>query len=271
MNVSGLPIRVLLVAFVLLWNSGFIAAEYGLPDAGPFTLLFWRYWALALILLIYLVIRNRLQWPGVSTLTYTFGVGLLAHGVYLSCLLVSLQRGVPAGIVALIVALQPMATGAFSGWAVGEYPRPSQWLGLLIGFGGVTLAVGFRTDLTEVKSLFGYIIPLGSVIAITVASLSQRWIATHGAHHHLPVDNALFYQSLGTAVAISIPAVTIEGLATQWNPVFLGTLAWLILVVSLLAYGLMWILLKRIDAARVASLVYLGPPVSTKLINSGIR
>jgi len=37
---------------------------------------------------------------------------------------------------------------------------------------------------------------------------------------------------------------------------------WLILVVSLGAYALMWLLIERLDATKVASLFYLGPPVT---------
>ncbi len=262
MNTKDIPISVQATAFVLLWNSGFIGAEYGLPYVGPFSLLFWRYWALSVILIIYLLSRKRLQWPGRPMLAYVCGIGILSHGVWLSCVMVSLHRGVPAGMVALIVALQPLATAAFSGWVVGEYPRWSQWLGLLIGFGGVALAVGSRSDLTEVESLISYLLPLGSVIAITGASLLQRWMVIRGNQPHLPVDSVMFYQSLGTAIAISIPAITLEGLDTQWTPVLIGTLTWLILVVSLLAYGLMWILLTRMKATQVASLFYLGPPVT---------
>ncbi len=252
----------LTIVFVLLWNSGFIGAEYGLPYAGAFTLLFWRYWALTLILLIYLLLRKRLKWAGLRTIGYAFFIGTLAHGFWLACVLVSMQRGVPSGIVALIVALQPMVTGTFSGLVVGEYLRPSQWWGLLIGFLGVALAVVPRTDFTNVESIFSYLLPLGSVIAITIATLVERKAQTSGQAYRLPVDTSLFYQSLATAITITIPAVFFEGLATQWTPKFLGTMVWLIFVISLSAYGLMWILLRRIDATRVASLFYLGPPVT---------
>jgi drug/metabolite transporter (DMT)-like permease len=78
----------------------------------------------------------------------------------------------------------------------------------------------------------------------------------------LPVDLALFYQSLATTVALALPAIVVEDLATQWEPGFIYSMIWLVLVVSLGAYALMWLLIERIDATRVASLFYLGPPVT---------
>ncbi len=111
---------ILAVGFVLLWNSGFIGAEYGLPYTGPFTLVFWRYLALSVLIFFYLLIKKRfkrISWP---VMGYNMLVGFLAHGVWLSCVLLSLEQDVPAGIVALVVALQPLATGAFSGPEIGR-------------------------------------------------------------------------------------------------------------------------------------------------------
>ncbi len=252
----------LIIGFVLLWNSGFIGAEYGLPYTGPFTLIFWRYLALTFLIFLYLLIKKRFRWIGRSALGYNMVVGFLAHGVWLSCVLLALDKDVPAGIVALIVALQPLATGAFSGIAVGEPTPFHRWLGLIIGFGGVAITVLYRIDFDAPESVFGYLIPLGSVVAITVATLIQRKMDIRNTDYHLPLDLTLFYQSLATMAALAIPAIFIEKLTTRWEPEFIYTMIWLIIGVSLAAYALMWRLIERMDATRVASLFYLGPPVT---------
>lgn len=250
------------IGFVLLWNSGFIGAEYGLAYTGPFTLLFWRYLALTCLILIYLSATRRLRWVGWPTAGPNMLVGVLAHGVWLTCVLLALNHGVPAGVVALVVALQPLATGAFSGLVADEPTPLSGWLGLIIGFAGVAIVVLSRMDFQSYRSVFGYLIPLGSVIAITAASLIQRRIELGKNTAKLPVDLALFYQSLATTAALALPAILLENLTTQWEPEFIYTMIWLILVVSLGAYALMWLLIERIDATRVAALFYLGPPVT---------
>ncbi|MFP4019137.1 MAG: DMT family transporter [Bacteroidales bacterium] len=249
-------------AFVILWNSGFIGAEYGLPHTGPFTLLFWRYLALTLILFIYLLMRKSFQWVRWAAVAKNMIVGILAHGVWLSCVLLALNQDVPAGIVALVVALQPLATGAFSGMATGEHTPLYRWLGLIIGFGGVALTILSRIDFSDTGSIFGYLIPLGSVIAITIASLIQRRTELQQEDQKIPIDLTLFYQSLGTTIVLTFPAVFIENLEAQWPVEFIYTMLWLIIAVSLGAYAFMWMLIKRIDATRVASLFYLGPPVT---------
>lgn len=250
------------IAFVLLWNSGFIAAEAVLPNTGPLSLLFWRYGALSLILFAGLLLLGRFSWPGWRAGGISAIVGILAHGVWLGCVFYALDEDVPAGIVALVVALQPLLTGALSGLVAGEKTPVSRWVGLVLGFAGVGLAVGGRGFADEQASWFGYLLPFGSVVAITIASLWQRRLSLRGERPNLPVDLDLFYQSLGTFLAVALPAFLFEGFVVSWDVPFVIGLAWLVIGVSFGAYALMWLLIVRQDATRVASLFYLGPPTT---------
>ena len=261
-KVNKQTVLLLGAGFVFLWNSGFIGAEYGLPYSGPFTLLFWRYLALTFLLSLYLIIRRRLKWVGWKKAYPNMIVGILAHGVWLGCVLLALDKEVPAGIVALVVALQPLATGAFSGLVVGEPTPLHRWLGLIIGFSGVAFTVLSRMEFHDPGSVFGYLIPLGSVIAITVASLIQRKTEVNKSANKLPLSQALFYQSFATTFVLFFPAFFLENLSAQWESEFIYTMIWLVVAVSLGAYAFMWLLIERIDATRVASLFYLGPPVT---------
>lgn len=206
MPASPLRSNVLLaVSFVLLWNSGFIGAEFGLEYTGVFTLLWWRYWLLAGVLLVYLALHKQLRWPGARPAGLTAVVGLFAHGVWLSCVMLSLELGIPAGVVALVVALQPMTVGALSGRMTGEHTSASSWVGLVVGFAGVLIAVLGRARLEEAPSLLHYLLPFGAVIAFTIASLLQRRIEVYTPGDHLPVALALFYQCIATALVATIP------------------------------------------------------------------
>ncbi len=252
----------LITGFVILWNTGFIGAEFGLPYAGIFTFMFYRYLALTLLILFYLYVKNQLHWIGWGYARSQMLIGVLAHGVWLSCVFVALDYGVPAGIVALLVALQPLATGALSGMVVGEPTPWTRWVGLIVGFTGVAVPVVYQVDFSDLSEVFAWFIPLGSVIAITVASLYQRKINLENEYRGSTLGLSLFYQSLATTAAVAVPAVIGESLSVEWNSVFISSLIWLVLGVSLGAYALMWLLIERIDATRVASLFYLGPPVT---------
>ncbi|WP_106151817.1 DMT family transporter [Marinilabilia salmonicolor] len=250
------------LTFILLWNSGFIGAEFGLPYTGPFTLMFWRYGILTLILFLYLLITNRLCFPEWRITIPNMLVGLLAHGVWLTGVLFSLNLGVPAGIVALITALQPMATGAFSGLTTGEQTSRHQWTGLTIAFAGVALTILARMDFSDLGTSGAYLIPFVSVAAMTSANLIEREMEIAEHWRLLPMDQTLFLQSLATFMVFILPAVFFEDLKTQWKPPFILTLMWLIVPVSIGAYASMWKLLERMEANRFAAFFYFSPPVT---------
>ena len=250
------------VAFVLLWNSGFIGAEFGLPYSGPFTMLFWRYLALTLVTWPIAAVRGQLRKLPLRDTVRIAVVGVLSHGVWLSCVLLAIDRGVPAGIVSLVVALQPLLTGALSGMVTGERTNPRQWVGLALGFAGVAVAVGGRLEgSTPAPELF-YLLPFVSAAAITTANLIQRRSGIIGTGERIPVTYQLAIQATATTVVLLPAALFVESLATDWVPTYWGSMIWLVLAVSLGAYALMWRLLERSSATRIASLFYLGPPVT---------
>ncbi|MFP4114995.1 MAG: DMT family transporter [Spirochaetota bacterium] len=250
------------VGFVLLWNSGFIGAEVGMAHSGPFTLLLWRYLALTAVMATIVAVRGEPRRLPVRQLASVALVGLLSHGVWLSCVLVAIDRGVPAGIVALVVALQPLLTGAFSGLATGEHTSVRQWIGLVVGFAGVAIAVSGRLVGGAPAATGYYLLPLGSAAAITIASLIQRRRELDGSRGSVPIGLQLLIQSAATSVALAVPAFALESLRTTWVPEYAASMVWLVLGVSLGAYALMWRLLARASATRIASLFFLGPPVT---------
>jgi len=260
MATRAIPYFALASAFVLLWNSGFIGAEYGLPYAGPLTLLFWRYLALTALMLAWVVVRSEPLLPDRREAFHATWTGILAHAVWLGCALGAINADVPAGIVALVVALQPLLTGALSGAITGEGTSRLQWLGLIAGFCGVAVAVIARMQGDHGAPIWAYVLPFGSVVAITIASLSQR-LRSHSGRA-LPMGTLLLYQSGGSTLALILPALLFEGLATEWTVAFVAALGWVTVLVSLGAYALMWVLIARVDATRVASLFYFGPPVT---------
>ena len=96
--------------FVFLWSTGFIGAKFGLPYADPFVFLFIRF-VLVLILMVPVVLLMKAKWPtSVREAVHIGTAGALVHGVYLGCVFWAIDTGLPAGLAALIVGLQPVVT-----------------------------------------------------------------------------------------------------------------------------------------------------------------
>mgnify|MGYP000193271600 CR=1 FL=1 len=136
--------------FVLLWSTGFIGAKFGLPYAEPLTFLSSRY-VLVIALMSLLALAMRAPWPASPREALHIGVtGVLVQALYLGGVFMSIHRGLPAGISALVVGMQPLLTAALAGALLGERVSARQWAGLALGFGGATdLVSGSASQLTS--------------------------------------------------------------------------------------------------------------------------
>ena len=101
--------------FVFLWSTGFIAAKYALPFIEPFYLLFIRMaLTIAMFVLLCAVYRVKLLSPRQAG--HQVVTGFLVHGAYLGGVFAAIKWGMPAGISAIVVGVQPVLT-AFLGWS----------------------------------------------------------------------------------------------------------------------------------------------------------
>jgi drug/metabolite transporter (DMT)-like permease len=242
--------------FVLLWSTGFIGAKLGLPYAEPMTFLALRF-VIAGTLLLAVVLAFRAAWPrSWAEAGHIAVAGLLLHGVYLGGVFASIHHGVEAGVAALIVGIQPLLVAAASASLLGERVARLQWLGLGLGVVGVALVVWRKLAL-------GFGTPLGmglsglALFGITGATLYQKRFCAD-----MPLRSGNMIQFAAAAAATGLLALVLETREVAWTGAFLFALAWLIFVLSLGAFTLLYILIRRGAAARVSSLFYLVPPAT---------
>ncbi len=259
-----MPILGLELLFVVLWSSGFIGAKYGLPYAGPFTLLLIRYVIVAGLLGCWLGMRGDFKFYNRPAIARAAIVGLLAHAVWLSAALGAISLGVSPWIVALITALQPMLTSVLSGPILGERILPVQWWGTCIGLVGVVVVVITKLEGAAGGSPLGYLLPFVAAASMTVSTLYQRHLNSNQAVR-LPIINSLFVQAVTSVIVLYPLAVLVEDVRVQWSGQFIFALAWLVIMLSIGSYGLLLKLLEHRTAARVASLMYLTPPTTLVL------
>ncbi|MFN4341248.1 MAG: DMT family transporter [Azonexus sp.] len=250
--------RVYPLLFVFLWSTGFIGAKYGLPHAGPLSFLFVRYLAvIALMLLIALL--TRAPWPKDAMQWLHIGVsGLLVHAVYLGGVFIAIKQGLPAGVTALVVGMQPLLTALGAGWLLGERVAGRQWLGLVLGLAGVALVVSGKLGGAAAGPM---LVPACcALLGITGGTLYQKRFC---ARFDLRTGSVI--QFVPTALA-TLPVILLgEGFHVAWTGEFIFALTWLVLVLSIGAISLLNLLIRSGSAVNVASLFYLTP-LSTALI-----
>ena len=161
------------VLFVVLWSSGFIGAKLGLPYAEPLTFLSLRL-AIVAVLLATIGLALRAPWPADRrALRHVVVAGLLVHGGYLGGVFSAIHSGLSAGVVALIVGLQPVLTAIAAGFWFGERVTSRQWAGLGLGLAGVGLVLTGRIDLSGLNAP-GLGLAAIALLSITAGTLYQK-------------------------------------------------------------------------------------------------
>lgn len=241
--------------FVFLWSTGFIAAKAGMPYAEPLTFLALRF-GLVAVLMLPIALMPRVQWPRGWMAVHVAVVGLLLHAGYLGGVFVAIARGVPAGLAALIVGAQPLLTALLARPFLGERVERGKWLGLALGFLGVGLVMADRLGFGGADAL-GLGLCVMAVVAMALGSLYQKRYATA-----VDLRSGSVIQYVAAGLPILALAWMQETMVVRWETPFLLAMAWLILVLSIGAVSLLYVLIRRGAAAEVASLFYLVPPTT---------
>ncbi len=255
-----LAIRLVPPLFVLLWATGFIGARYAMPYAEPFTFLAARFAVtFALLGAVALVMKARAL-PPRDAINAAIA-GMLMHGIYLGGVFWAIDHGMPAGLSALIVGLQPLITAVLAGVFLGERVLPRHWLGLAIGFVGVAIVVW--PTMTAGVGAIG-VAPLLScglaVLGMSVGTIWQKRFVTHTS-----LIGGTLWQYLGGAALVGVLSLALERHEIVLNAQLVFALAWLVLVLSIGAIFLLMFLIREGAISKVASLFYLVPAVTAVL------
>jgi len=245
--------------FVVMWATGFTGARLGLPYAPPITLLFLRF-AIVVAVALPVSLATRAPWPrGWRLRGHVAVVGLLMHAAYLGGVYCAIAAGVPSGVSALIVGMQPLLTAAVVGPLLGEKVTPLQWLGLAIGFGGVALVLVDKLHFDRAQS-WGAILAFVGLISITAATLYQKRFCSN-----VDLRTGAVIQYSAASLALLPLALALGWGPIEWNGELIFALAWLVVVLSLGAVSILYLLIRKGAASRVTSLFYLTPPVAALL------
>lgn len=247
-------------AFVLLWATGFIGARYAMPWAGPFEFLTARF--VLACLLVGAIARLAGSAPADRKgAVQAMIAGTMIHGVYLGGVFWAIRHGMPAGLSALIVGLQPLITALMAGGLLGERTLPRHWAGLAIGFAGI--AIVLVPPGSPMPKGVGAATLAASVLAVVGMSAGTIWQKRFVSRLDLLTGTA--WQYFGAALMMIVLAALFERDRIVLNGELVFALAWLVLVLSTGAIMLLMLLIRRGEVARVASLFYLVPAVTAVL------
>jgi drug/metabolite transporter (DMT)-like permease len=245
--------------FVFLWSTGFIGVKYGIPYAPPFYFIAIRMAIAACLLFIAISFLRKSQpitraiiWP--STL-----IGLTLHSAYLGGCFFAVSRGMPAGVAALIVSLQPVLVSLFAAKYLNEPLRPRAVLGLTLGLVGLFVVVIPRINMTGTNAI-SLVAVAASVIGLLGGTSGTILQKKYG--EAIPTLAGTSIQYATTALVLLFLALLFEEPNITWSAEFIGAMTWLVLALSFGAILLLFFLLSQGSAASVSSLYYLVPAVT---------
>lgn len=250
--------RLIPFVFVFLWSTGFIAAKYALPFVEPFYLLFIRM-SLTIGVFVILCMVFKARVPTAVQSGHQFVTGLMVHGAYLGGVFAAIKWGMPAGITAIVVGIQPLLT-ALMGWLfLATTLQLVQWTGLFLGLAGVvTVVLSTGQEMNMVINGPALAAALIALFGISIGTLYQK---RFGGGVDLLAGSVCQY--IAAAFITAILAWTFETRIVVWDIQLIGALVWLIFALSVTAILLLMVMIREGETAKVASYFYLVPPLAS--------
>jgi drug/metabolite transporter (DMT)-like permease len=252
--------------FVAVWGSGFIATKIGLQHAAPFTFLALRF-TFGILCLIPIVIIVQPRWPrSWPELGHVLVAGVFMHAIHLGGSHYTQYLGMSAGITAVLLSVQPLLTAFIAARWLGERLTARQWAGIAAGLLGIALVVWHKIDVREATA--GSLIAIAiSLVGVTAGTLYQRTYCPL-----VDLRSATLLQFVVTLALLAPLALFVEGGHVQWSWTLAASIVFLVIGASMLGVNALHTLMRRGQAARVASLIYLTPifPIALELVMFGV-
>ncbi len=241
--------------FVLLWSSAFVTTKPIVDNSDPFAALAFRFFIVALGFFIYCVYKNLSLKLNSKDFIQSFSSGVLFHGIYLGGVFFSISKGIPTGITALIVTMQPILTNALAGPFLKEHVGWKQWLGVALGFVGSALVLG--VEIGDTLPTIGIIAAFIALLSITSATLFQKKFS---GNIPLPVSNT--YQAAGGCFFHLVVILFFVDPFIEFNQSFLIAMGHQIFLVSFGAFTILMFLIKNNSASKTVTVFSLIPATS---------
>ena len=241
--------------FIVLWSSAFVTTKPIIDNSDPFAALAFRFFTVALGFFLFSIYTKKQILTNQKNLIQSLFSGVLFHGVYLGGVFYSISIGMPTGIAALIVTLQPILTNALAEKFLGEKVSFKQWLGIALGFLGAALVLGF--DIGASLPVIGVIASFIALLAITTSTLWQKKIS-----NNLPLSVSNMYQAIGGCLFHLIIIFIFTEPYINFTPTFMIAMSHQIFLVSFGAFSILMFLIKNNSASKTVSIFFLIPPTT---------
>lgn len=244
-----------LLTLYLVWGSTYLVIHYAIADYPPFMAGAIRFLIAGGVLLAFLRVRgtpapSRAEWIDSAK------VGFLLMGGGMGGVMMAQHMGVASSLTAIFPAATPLLVALYGGiWR--QWPRASEWIGLLVGFAGVVL-------LSLEGSLRSN--PLATLV-LACAPLCWAFGTAWSRHLKLPRGLMASATEMFSGGCFLLFLSLLMGERMTHAPSLGATLALAYLTIfgSLIAYSAFTYLLDRVRPSLATSYAYVNPVVAVLL------
>lgn len=250
---AGKELYLLGVSFCVLWSSAFIAAKFGLTAAPPLAQLTIRFLFAGALLWAGMIAMGK-TWPGERRDIMTgILLGVLNNSAYLGLFFIAMQW-ITAGMAALIAALTPLATVFLAQPLLGEKITKRALVGVALGLAGAAFVLRDRIG-AGVDDATGVMLGFVAMLCLTAGTILYR---KRGSHSDPFVMVTI--QTIASGIVLLPFSLALEDWGSiQLNMTFFAVIAYLSIVVSVVAL-LIWFRMIRIaGASRASAFHFLNP------------
>lgn len=241
--------RLSTATFVGLWGSAAIFSKWGLEHGQSVPLLTFRYLIAVIALIAFCIYKKQHFFPQHTSWKYVACTGFLLIGSYSLFYFFALQYGISPGLLATILALQPILTF----FITEKHFSKVKLFGLLLSFSGIICLV-YTSLFVKQLSFLAITFALICLLAITTGAILQRKI-TENPVQIMPLQYLV--SLIGFLLIIPLQGFQFEMNMGFWTPTI-----WLGLIISVVAQLLFYRLLQSGNVVNVTSLFYLVPIIT---------
>lgn len=246
---------------VIIWSGTYIAGKFAVDEIAPSVLLMLRYAAAGIIMLPAMLFLEpegcRLRPKDIGVLTVVSLTGMLGNNYFFFLAL----RHTTVTNASVIYAVTPLLIAILAAMFVGEKLDARRMGAIAVALAGVLLLLtgGNPAVLRDLSFNRGDLYELIASFCTAVYTVAARKVAYRYSPlvvtGYAMIISALF--SLPLAAGSFSPKALLSVSALGW-----GSLAYLVVLASCMAYLLQQMSVKKIGANRTAAFINLSPPAS---------
>ncbi|HEX6922458.1 MAG TPA: DMT family transporter [Bacillales bacterium] len=243
---NRLVYTILILVTTALMGSSFAIGKIGLEFVSPLLLVGLRF-TLAGIVMGFLVIGrphpHQLQdWGKIAIIGFFQTAGVMGS-IFIAL------RTITAGETSILLFVNPLLVVVFGTLFLSAKYRWIQWLGVISGFLGVFITLGFHLQLR----LGTWLALMGAVSWAIATLLIKKW----SPRFNIWVLTA--YQMLFGGILLLIGSFALEDPAITFNFTSISVVLWLAIMASVIQFAIWFFLLEQGDPGKTSAFLFLAP------------